>query len=120
PRQGVLPTGILFDLTQSNPSIAQPALYQAVRKGEWKYQFALRQEAVVRTFYDTDNNGQIDLILSAAASKTSPLAAKAEAVLRRTRDGWAPEPPMGRLLFDPQYFKDEQMQKTLMTLVKKL
>ena len=114
PRQGAAPVGILVDLTQSNPKIPQADLFQAVRRGDWKFQFADYGGPVVRTFYDTENVGQMDLILTAFPPNTG----KADAVLRRTKNGWIPEPANGRLLYNPEYFRDERLQQAFKNYLK--
>lgn len=115
PRPGEKPTAVLFDLTQSNSSFPQAALFQAVRTGQWKFQFALCKGPVTRAFYDTDNDGKINLILTALA----PNPDKAVSVLRRSENRWIVEAPMDRKLINPQYFKDEQLQSMLQKLASK-
>jgi S1-C subfamily serine protease len=114
-RQGGQLKGVLFDLTQSNPKFPQPELYQAVRKGAWKFQFGMYL-APLRAFYDTTNSGKIDLILTVDPANPQ----KAGAVLRRTEKGWVAEPGNGRALRDPTNFQDPALQKMCENLLKKL
>ncbi|MDX1946299.1 MAG: serine protease [Pirellulaceae bacterium] len=59
------PTGVFYDLDQNSPSNIDPSkLDEPAERAKWDFEFAVQLTPKVRTFYDTDNDGKLDLILT--------------------------------------------------------
>ncbi|HTU22089.1 MAG TPA: trypsin-like peptidase domain-containing protein, partial [Gemmataceae bacterium] len=79
-------TGLLLDLKEeSDPRLKAADLSMPEGRRGWHYQFALHLGSRMRAFYDTDNDGQFDLILFGGKGKTVDYA------LRRDKDKWVRE-----------------------------
>ena len=59
------PTGIFYDLDQDSPANIDPGkMDEAAERAKWDFEFAVQLTPRVRTFYDTNNDGKLDLILT--------------------------------------------------------
>jgi hypothetical protein len=114
-KEGAAPTGFLLDLQGTNPSLAPGDLANPVKRKAWKPGFALQRLPKLRTFYDTDADGPIDLVLT---DDNGDL--KADAVLRLGKNGWAGEEARGRALIDAAYIQDVKTRARLEKLLKEL
>jgi hypothetical protein len=58
-------TGCLLDLNEaSSPDFDPDQVSDPGMRAMWRFTFAMQLVPVARTFYDTDNDGKIDLILT--------------------------------------------------------
>jgi len=112
---GKAPTGFLFDLGQKSGPITAADLANPNKRGAWKFAFGIQTGPVTRTFYDTQNQGQPELILTGTDHDH-----RADSVLRRNKDQWAREDGKGRYLIDKTQFKDEAMSKRLQVIIDRL
>ncbi|HIQ20232.1 MAG TPA: hypothetical protein EYH34_03190, partial [Planctomycetes bacterium] len=90
------PTGLLFDLDQDSPATFSPK--QLPSKGgerKWDFEFALHLGAPLRTFYDTNNDGRIDLVLTGHDED-----GVADHVLRLKDGTWRSQDPARRKVID--------------------
>lgn len=99
------PSGYQCDLARKSDPKFDPLKLDnpAVRK-LWKFQFACQRIPLSRTFYDTKNSGQIDLILTDANRDGI-----ADIVLRLENGEWKAVPPNGQKMFDPSLFADHSL-----------
>ena len=59
------PSGMLYDLDQDTPkSFQQQYTVNPAAGTTWDFEFGVQQYPLPRTFYDTDNDGHTDLILT--------------------------------------------------------
>jgi len=94
-------TGMVVDLHEDNGLMgALKQLFQGGEPQQPKISFAWHRVPFPRTFYDTDGDGQIDLILT-----DTDYSGKAESVLRLVDGKWQAEPANGRELVDGKYFQ---------------
>jgi S1-C subfamily serine protease len=113
-QQGGRPTGLLFDLNHASPRLTDDDLSNPDKRHLWKFQFAFHLYPPFRTFYDTDNDGKIDLILTDLRGQ-----GKAASVLTLTDGRWTYAKGTGQDLIDPQHFKDRKMQRRFEDLLKR-
>lgn len=109
------PSGLLFDLDQDSPADFQPEFVDDPEKREtWDFEFAVQNVPFTRTFYDTDNDGETDVILT--NTNDSP---DAEVILR-DRDGtWTVSPEEDLLMVDPFLFEDSYLQRRLAEMMQR-
>lgn len=108
-------TGIMMDLKQqSDPKLKAADLATPEGRRAWHYQFALHAGPQMRAFYDTDNDGRIDLILVRGEGKTVAYA------LRLDRDRWVREDGKDRRLIDPELFADKDMRARFVRIFRNL
>jgi len=63
--QGGDMTGVMFDLDQdTQPAFKESYITDPEKRSKWDFEFAATFKPFFRAFYDTDNNGDIDLILA--------------------------------------------------------
>jgi hypothetical protein len=79
----------------------------------WDFEFAITFSPFARTFYDTDNDGEIDLSLSDVKGERV-----AELAISKKDGNWQRIDMPGQLTIDPKLFKDEAMSKRLMQMLK--
>jgi hypothetical protein len=123
-----MPRAWWVDFCQSNDDYVTSDLKQRrtdpVRKGTWRYQFALHlgqavpwpQQAVFPTaYYDTEDKGIIDLMVQAPAADARP------DVLWRLREGhWLLEQPADRPLLSADWFATADLRRRFEPYLKKL
>jgi serine protease Do len=98
-------TGYQCDLSESTSRTfdARKLDDQEMRK-LWHFQFAFIRTPVRRTFYDTRNSGQIDLILSDFNSR-----GVADMMLRLEEGAWHVSQPNDQKMLDPALFTDAKL-----------
>lgn len=104
-------TGILIDLDQNSPATDDTDDLSAEQfQKRWEFEFAEQLEPRHATFYDTDNNGQIDVILQAMDEP--------ESVLEWTnkQGEWHGAKLTSAKLVAPERFKDPAIRKRLIAL----
>jgi S1-C subfamily serine protease len=106
-------TGVLVDLAQSSrlERGARPSPERL--KSDWHFQFALQLSPVPRAFYDTDNAGRINLILT---GRSGDDAGEIAEELRLEQGSWtAVKNPRGKLL-DPSRLEDKALRDRLVAI----
>ncbi len=108
------PSGLWLDLDQNSA----PSVNEAVKRGAdldmalwqrlWDYEFALHTLPQPRAFYDTDDDGTIDVILL-----DSDRDGRADSELRLVDGQWKHGVANGRKLIDPQLIRNEDQQRRL-------
>ncbi len=108
-------TGLMMDLKQeSDPKLKAADLMTPAGRRAWHYQFALHAGPPLRAFYDTDNDGRIDLILFEGKDKSVDYA------LRLDKDKWVREDGKDRRLLDPHVIADKDMRARFERIMGKL
>ena len=106
-------TGVLVDLAQSSrlERGARPSPERL--KSDWHFQFALQLSPVPRAFYDTDNAGRINLILT---GRSGDDAGEIAEELRLEQGSWTVvKNPHGKL-FDPARIQDKALRRRLVAI----
>jgi serine protease Do len=115
-RRGGPPTGLLFDLREQNArKLKDIDASELGNRHSWTFQVALHLQPVTRAFYDTDNTGRINLILTGQDSR-----GRAESALRLTSGKWTPEDAKGRKLLDPSLIDDVALRKRFVKILANL
>lgn len=86
-----------FDATKLNDPKTRAA---------WDFEFGLHMASTAYTFYDTDNDGQIDVILTDADRDKM-----ADIVLKCIAGTWQATSTTGVSMFAPGLFEDEQLEQ---------
>ena len=71
---------------------------------QWQFNYAWQVLPMRRTFYDTDGDGKIDLVLTDTNNDE-----KAEAVIRLVEGKWQAEAANGRKMVDASYFTNKAL-----------
>jgi S1-C subfamily serine protease len=112
------PDALVFTMWERGPTIgglvklqADDTLKSIVAKllgsdtnNQWQFNFAWQVTPLRRTFYDTDGDGKIDLVLTDSNGD-----GKAESVIRMVDGKWQAEPANGRKMADAAYFTDKAL-----------
>ena len=102
------PTGVLLDLDQDSSKRRKRSKQAATSlRTAWDFEFAYHRVPVRRAFYDTDNDGHVDLILTDADRD-----GRAETELTLHGEAWRSKPTKSRLI-DPARFQDSSLGKRL-------
>ena len=102
------PTGLLLDLDQDSGKRRKQSKQTATSlRTAWDFEFGYHRVPMRRTFYDTDNDGHVDLILTDADGN-----GRAETELTLHGDTWHSKPTTSRLI-DPSRFRDSLLQESL-------
>lgn len=115
-RRGQGLTGLLMDLEETSQShysreqLADPAIRRT-----WDFRFAFHAGAQVRTFYDTDGDGKIDLILTDTNHD-----GKADIALRLKDGRWEKEDAQGRKMIDPALVPQGPARQRFIRIVRAL
>lgn len=109
-RKGV--TGLLFDLDQDSRVNKAKVIGASGLRTAWDFEFALHRVPNLRAFYDTDNDGAVDLILTMNEG-----AGALDSELYLENGVWKVREPQGTLLLDPGRFQDKKLQQRLKQLV---
>jgi S1-C subfamily serine protease len=105
--RGGQPTGVLLDVDEDSLREDAPtSVDELILQRAWDFEFALHPGPEVRAFYDTENDGQIDLVLFDADGD-----GRADRALRLAEGAWQPEDADNRPLIDGQYFADPALRK---------
>lgn len=99
-------TGYLLDLDQdTSPVFAKRYLDDPEIRDSWNFEFSFQQFPLSRTFYDTDNDGWLDLIMT-----DTNRDGRAELVLEQKKGKWAPASATGKPMFDATLFRDLRLR----------
>jgi S1-C subfamily serine protease len=106
-------TGVLVDLAQSSRLDSDARSSPERLKSHWHFQFALQLLPVPRAFYDTDNGGRINLVLTGRSGDENPEVAEE---LRLEQGSWTVvKNPHGKL-FDPARIQDKALRRRLVAI----
>jgi hypothetical protein len=83
-------------------------------RSAWQYQFALHLGPRMRAFYDTDNDGQIDLIQIGIDDDG------VQDVFRLDKGKWIQERGTGGKMIDPEKIPDKVMRERFDRIVRNL
>jgi hypothetical protein len=104
-KKGELALACLCDLNEnSGPGFDPARLSEPGMRQRWHFQFAYQRLPLGRTFYDTKNSGQIDVILSDTNGDGI-----AEIFLKKENGAWKAIPPKGQKMLDPSLFADKNL-----------
>ena len=99
-------SGSLIDLDQDSiRKLGEKSLAEIIESHEWDFEFAVVIQPRLRTFYDTNNQGKFDLVLTGGRKGT-----QVESVLRLKKEGWVKERPGDAKLIDGTLFKNREMR----------
>ncbi|MGO9107681.1 MAG: serine protease [Thermoguttaceae bacterium] len=105
-------TGMVVDLHEDSGLVGTlKQLFQSDAPRPPKVSFAWHRVPYPRTFYDTDGDGEIDLILT-----DTNYDGKAESALRLVNGKWQAEAANGRKLVDGSYFTNKNFAKRFAAL----
>jgi len=108
------PTGLLYDLDQDTPAGFAEQCEKDLRTREtWDFEFAVQQYPLSRTFYDTDNDGHMDLILTDTNQDET-----ADLVLVRQGDQWTQDSDVARPMVAATPFADPHLQERFVTVLR--
>lgn len=99
-------TGLLVDLDQDSGLREKDAVPQGNIRELWDFELALHQEPEPRAFYDTDNDGQVDLVLIDEDDDD-----EVDVELHLEGGQWKSVKPSGTDLVDPLRFASKRLQK---------
>ncbi len=95
--------GLALDLDHDSHTKQSGLFSSGLSESQFDYEFVVHFSPLRRVFYDTDNNGQIDLIVN----ETEGVSQQA---FRLTGDGWICASITGRL-YDSKQFQDETLRE---------
>lgn len=99
-------TGFLVDVDEdSGRRFTAEQLASAAKNKTWDFEFAYQLVPHLRAFYDTDNDGQLDLILTDADRD-----GKVEAALQFKENAWQPVAPPSQKLINPSLLSDTELR----------
>lgn len=106
-------TGCLVDLDEDSPAFFQDEFMRDPSKRErWDFEFAFQTIPAVRTFYDSDNDGKIDIIFTDANGDGI-----SDTAIRHASSGWELFATDEQQLFDPSIFRESQLQARFIELM---
>ena len=98
-------TGLMLDLDQdSQPALKEQYITDPVLRKLWDFEFAYTFTSVERTFYDADNNGEVDLILTDVNGD-----GVADLVIQFEDETWTRLDVQKQRLLDATLFKDRKL-----------
>ncbi len=99
-------TGVLLDLDQDSPTeLKASSLTDPSMQSRWDFEFAITTTRPRRAFYDRDNDGALDLILT-----DMDLDGRTDSALSRQEGRWQREMPRSDTLLDAGIFESETMR----------
>jgi len=109
-QRGEAATGFLIDLDEDSSSKLSPEmLLDAERRRSWDFEFAYQDRPIVRSFYDTNNDGSLDLVLV-----DRDRDGEVDRAFRLDERGvWVQEEPSGHKIIEPSLFKDAALRNRL-------
>jgi serine protease Do len=107
PNESVM--GLAIDLDQDSDTKNSPG------GSGWDFEFTLHVVPDSRTFYDSDNDGTVDWMMT-----DTNRDGEADVVLRLRNGKWVREEPKGRKILDPTLFEKKAMRQRLEVIVRKL
>jgi len=113
--EGGPPTGFLIDLDQDSPQeFDLEDLADEEKRTAWEFEFAMQCVPLFRTFYDTNNDGQIDVSLTDADED-----GVADIVLKIEDGTWKKIDAEDQSMIDADLFEDEAIRQRFVELVVK-
>jgi len=106
------PVGFALDLDGDSRPKSGGLFSAGSSRRNWDFEFAVHYSPVRRTFYDADNDGNIDLILCDADGD-----GKVDGEFRLTEDGWIRSDPSRRDLECPKRLIGKELQQRLAKLL---
>jgi S1-C subfamily serine protease len=101
-------TGLLADLDQDSRVDDKKAIRASGFQKVWDFEFAIHRLPGLRAFYDTDNDGAVDLILTMNEDDS-----KLESELYLENGLWKVRPPKGKSALDHARFQNKQLQQRM-------
>jgi hypothetical protein len=113
---GMPPTGLLLDLDQDSVrKLAGKGLDEIIGDKAWDFEFAIQPGPTTKTFYDTDNDGTIDLFLSDTTDDPG-----AATILKLEQGKWVRKATRQGKLVDPSLIADAAMRNRLIKVLQGL
>ncbi len=108
-------SGKMFDLDQdTKPAFKEQYITDPVRREGWDFEFAMTFGRALRTFYDTDNDGAVDAILTDVNDDMV-----ADLVLQKKDGKWLRVAVEKQRMLDPNLFKDLGLQSSMAKVLSK-
>jgi len=115
-RSGSSMSGLLLDLDQdSNPQFSSDQLADPENRGQWDFEFSIDLTHPIHAFYDRDNDGNQDLILT-----DTDQDGRADSELELDEGSWRRRWDSGRRLLDSANFQDPVMAKRFEAILGKV